>query len=444
MTETPARYASPASDVPYAMHTPHHVPPERYHDRAFFELEKERLWKRTWQMACRLQEIPRPNDYVEYEICDQSILVVRQADQGIKAFFNVCPHRATQIAKGSGTLRGGQLTCPFHGWRWNSDGSSSLIFGAQGFEPELVKPEDIALRECRVEIWGDSVWINLDPNAGPLADSIQPAAARLEEVAVQNWRVKWWQETILNANWKMAQEAFMEGWHVMRTHPQLTMGAGEAAPPDKSLYRTYPNGHCSFESQALQTDFPSYDIMLAASQLLVDGLDAMALERDMRVLESIRHKIAPGDSIRDAVARAMRAYNEGAGIPMPEGIEQKALWWNGMVFLFPNIFYLPMYGNSLAYRVRPYNDDPEWCRFEVWSLTTWPESYPETRATLRGRFDKDDNDNWPLIPVQDFSNIERQQKGLHVLGYAGHRLATVWEAGVENMHRELDRRLARA
>ena len=87
------------------------------------------------------------------------------------------------------------------------------------------------------------------------------------------------------------------------------------------------------------------------------------------------------------------------------------------------------HGNALAYRIRPYYNDPERCRFEVWSLTTWPESYPETRATLKGRFDKDDKQNWPLIPIQDFSNIERQQKGLHVLGYQGHRLGhpVVWE-----------------
>jgi phenylpropionate dioxygenase-like ring-hydroxylating dioxygenase large terminal subunit len=443
MSDSLARNKSYARDVPYAISKPYHVPKERYYDREFFELEKEHLWNRTWQMACRLQEIPRANDYVEYEICDQSILVVRQADQSIKAFFNVCPHRATQMAKGSGTLPGGQITCPFHGWRWNIDGSNSFVYGREGFAPECMVPQEIDLRECKVEVWGDSVWVNMDPDAGPLVASLQPAAGLLEGVAIGNWRVKWWQETILNANWKMAQEAFMEGWHVMRTHPQLTLGAGEATPPDSLRYGTYPNGHCSFESTTLERDFHSFDVMLASSQLLADGLDAMAIDRDMKVLESIRHKIKPGDNIRDAVAREMRAYNEGAGIPMPQGIETRPLWWSGMVYLFPNIFYLPMYGNSLAYRIRPFNDDPERCRFEVWSLTTWPESYPENRATLKGRFDKDDNANWPLIPIQDFSNIERQQKGLHVLGYQGHRLATEWEAGITNMHQELDRRLAR-
>jgi len=306
MPNRSVRKSSTSNDVPYAMQAPNRVPRERYYDRGFFEREKEKLWNRVWQMACRLQEIPRANDYVEYEICDQSILVVRQPDHSIKAFFNVCPHRATQIAKGAGTLPGGQLTCPFHGWRWNSDGSSSFIYGKQAFAPECMKPQEIALRECNVEVWGDSVWINLDANAGPLADAIQHAAAQLEGVAIENWRVKWWQETILNASWKMAQEAFMEGWHVMRTHPQLTLDAGETTPPDSLRYDTYPNGHCSFESTAPTRDFVNFDAMLASSQLLADGLDAMAIERDMKVLEGIRHKIKPGDSIRDAVAREMR------------------------------------------------------------------------------------------------------------------------------------------
>ncbi len=149
MSDNPARKVSPIQGVPHAMERPYHVPKERYYDREFFELEKEKLWYKTWQMACRLQEIPKPNDYVEYEICDQSILVVRQADDSIKAFFNVCPHRATQIAKGSGTLPGGQFTCPFHGWRWNVDGSSSLIYGEEGFAPECLQREEIDLRECR-------------------------------------------------------------------------------------------------------------------------------------------------------------------------------------------------------------------------------------------------------------------------------------------------------
>jgi phenylpropionate dioxygenase-like ring-hydroxylating dioxygenase large terminal subunit len=417
------------------------VPKERYYDRDFFELEREKLWYKTWQLACRLQEIPESGDYVEYEIFDQSILIVHQKDGSLKAFFNVCPHRATQIAKGEGTFHGGQMTCPFHGWRWNLDGSSSFVYGEQGFAPECMNRNELALRECKLEVWGDSVWVNLDRDANPLSDHLHPVSGILESLGIKNWRVKWWQETILQANWKMAQEAFMEGWHVMRTHPQLTLGAGEATPADSLRHKVYANGHASFEFADNETDFFSFDVMLASAELLAEGLDAMVIDRDVKVLEGLRNKVETGNSIRSAVVKGLRAYYEGAGIPVPDGAENNPMWWSSMIFIFPNTLYLPMYGNALAYRIRPHNNDPEQCRFEVWSLTTYPETQLQPRAVLKGRFAKDDASNWPLIPLQDFSNIERQQKGLHAIGYQGHRLAVEWESGISNMHMELDRRL---
>ncbi len=115
--------------------------------------------------------------------------------------------------------------------------------------------------------------------------------------------------------------------------------------------------------------------------------------------------------------------------------------WGGQAFVFPNFFVLPQYANALCYRVRPYNNDPEWCRFEVWSLTTYPESFEPRRARLKGRYAQDDVDNWGLIPRQDFSNIERQQRGLHSRSFEAMRIADDLEPAIPNMHRELDRYL---
>jgi Ca2+-binding EF-hand superfamily protein len=64
------------------------------------------------------------------------------------------------------------------------------------------------------------------------------------------------------------------------------------------------------------------------------------------------------------------------------------------------------------------------------------------RARLEGRYDKEDEENWGLIPRQDFGNMERQQMGLHSTSYESHRLATEWENAITNLHEEIDRRLA--
>ncbi len=440
-TENPRPDA--AGKVPFAMRDPLHVPRERYHDPAFYALEKQNLWPRIWQMACRLEEIPRPGDWVEYEICDQSILVVRQADHSIKAFYNTCPHRATQLCKGAGRAR--QIVCPFHGWRWNLDGTNSFVYGAQGFHPDSLRPDDIRLTECRVDTWGACVWINMDPDARPLREALSPAAAHLDAVGVENMRVWWWKEVVLNANWKLAQEAFFEGYHVMQTHPQLTMGAGSDYPADTVEHLTFDNGHSLFrgrEGTNYGTERTSADEFLERARVLWEGQDAMTLERDLHVFEGIRDKVSPDEDFPPAAIAALYEYARGARIPMPPPGEGLRLW-GGEVFLFPNYLMLPMYANSLAYRVRPHNDDPEWCRFEIWSLTTYPEGQEPGRARLEGRFATDDAENWGVIPRQDMSNIERQQRGLHARSYRGSRLSTEWERAISNMHEELDRYLGR-
>jgi phenylpropionate dioxygenase-like ring-hydroxylating dioxygenase large terminal subunit len=445
MAMTEDRPRTTARDVRYAMRDPLRVPRERYFDREFFELEKEYLWPRVWQMACRLEEIPEPGDFTEYEICDQSVLVVRQADRSVKAFHNTCRHRATQLRKGTGQLRGGQIVCPFHGWRWSLDGTNSFVYGAEGFAPECLRPDDIRLQECQVGVWGGCVWVNLDPAARPLEEALAPAAQYLDAVGADKMRVWWWKETIVNANWKIAQEAFHEGYHVMATHPQLTFAMGEAYPVGTSEYTAFENGHGRFQgrndpSAGGVSQGRSAEDFIARSRLLWEGQDAMTLERDIRVFEGMRNKVPPGEDFPTAAVKALRDYYAGAGIPLTTTSEAARLW-AGEVFLFPNYFMLPMYANSLAYRFRPYNDDPEWCRFEVWSLTMYPEGHEPGRPTKQGPFATDDTENWGLIPRQDLSNMQRQQKGLHSRSYQAHRLATDWEKIIRNMHEELDRYL---
>lgn len=438
--------SSQTLQVPFAMRSPLRVPRERYYDRDFYQLEKERLWPRVWQMACRLEEIPRAGDFVEYEICDQSIILVRQQDMSIKAFYNACRHRATALCRGSGRLPGGQITCPFHGWRWNLDGTNSFVYGPEGFAPECLDAEDLRLTECKLETWGGCAWINMDPHARPLRDALSPVADSLDAFGVEDLRVYWWKEVILPANWKLAQEAFYEGYHLQATHPQLTLGAGEMYPPGFLDYEVFKNGHSLFKQKPVDSSDGS-DIELAPGRFLEfmralwQGQDSMVLERDVRVAEGIRTKLAPGEDEAAAVTSAVINYDKGAGIPIRDSSEGMQLW-GGEVFVFPNFFVLPWFSNALSYRVRPYNDDPEMCRFEVWSLTMPAEGEEVPRAKLGGRYSPDDVENLGLIPRQDFGNLERQQRGLHTRTYRSHRLATVWERPVSSMHEELDRYLA--
>src|ERR1700720_2219205 len=115
-----------ALPVPYAMEFPDRARKERYYDPDFYQMEVELLWPRVWQMACRLEEIPQPHDFVEYEFLDQSVVVLRTEDMGVRAFQNACRHRGVRFVEGRGTCEHG-FTCPFHGWCYGDDGTNTAV-----------------------------------------------------------------------------------------------------------------------------------------------------------------------------------------------------------------------------------------------------------------------------------------------------------------------------
>ncbi len=436
--------------VPWAVDPSGTVAVERYYDRAFAALEGEHLWRRAWQMACRLEELPSPGDYVEYTICDQSILLVRTDQDTVRGYHNACRHRATQLATGSGTFGATGIVCPFHGWRWGLDGSNSYVYAPHAFDDAQLSPEAVCLQTVRVEAWGGCIWVNLDPGAEPLLDALDPLPSLLDPLGIAEMRVLWWKAAVLPANWKLAQEAFMEGYHVPRTHPQLTLGHPERYDPDSLAYQVHPHGHSSFQLRAdaqarkgREVGVTEVDAIIESARQLSSGLQAMTLERDVHVIEAMRHHPVPeGSSFGQELVGSLYEHAARAGIPLPPPEPSAIARWGGMFFHFPNYFVLPQYGNALVYRVRPDGSDPESCLFELWSVTIPAEGHAAPRPVRGGPYAPDDREHWPRIPLQDFSNIGRQQRGIRSTSVTTMRLSPTYEAGIVNMHRELDRYLA--
>ena len=140
-------------------------------------------------------------------------------DDSVRAYYNSCRHRGMKLVEGSGSRR--SFVCPFHGWCWGLDGANTFVLRPEVFDEGNLGADDLRLVPVRCELWGGCAWINLDDSAPPLRECIEPFASKHDEWKVGALRTEWWKSCLLPVNWKLATEAFMEGYHVPQTHPQL-------------------------------------------------------------------------------------------------------------------------------------------------------------------------------------------------------------------------------
>lgn len=414
-------------DVPYLLQHRDRIPKERYFDPDFHALENERLWPRVWQMACRLEEIPEPNDFVEYRILDQSILLVRTDDLDVRAFQNTCRHRGVRLAEGRGNC-GGSFTCPFHGWCYAADGRNTFVTQSRTFDPHNLQLGDIDLVPVRCETWGGCAWINFDDEAPPLRTCLEPAATILDAWQLESMRAEWWRAFRLPCNWKLAQEAFQEQYHVITTHPRLVI-------PGR-----YPPRSGTFDPKTfLQAE-------LHYLRVMSEGMAGMVHANDLRIAENLQD-IELSNDPSEAIPTWHRRLNDEVvrwhrdrGADIPDLNRLAATGMNEpMAYCFPHFFVLPMYSSASSYRFRPLG--PEETLMEIWSLTRYPRDEKRERPEPPDVWECDDP-RTPPIPTEDFSNLPRQQRGLHARGFEFMRLSEKAEGHISNLHRMIDGYLA--
>ena len=436
----------------------------RYIDPEFLKLEFEKLWPKVWQVAARIDEIPEINDFTTYEIGDQSVFLVRVGEDTVKAFHNVCPHRGTALAEGSGTFDHGNIICPFHGWRWDTEGNNKYVLAREEFHSGNLCDSDVALKELKCEVFGGFVFINFDKNCVAFDEYIEPVRWILEDLNMKEMRHYWWKSINIPANWKVAQEAFFETYHVPATHPQLETQAADFIYSEKIdgefeaynhhavAYETFPNGHGRFfagsntpmrgKVASIQQQKDPVDSMADRLQLLVDGMDAQVLQPDVDLLRTLRGKPVPeGSSLGGEYIRVLYEDAAAKERPMPKPTPEILGMWGGEVFVFPNLMILPQAGNAMIYRVRPHATDPDQCHFEIFSTRTLPAAAKKERAEQEVVTDLEDPNQVYLIPRQDLGNLRRIQKGLHSKSIKQVWLAAHHEQIIMGMHTELDKYL---
>ncbi len=438
------------------------IPKTRYMDPGFLQLELDKLFPFTWLIACREEELFDVGSFVEFSIGDQSFLVVKESTTSIRAYYNACRHRGMRLLSGRGRV--GDIRCPFHGWRYSLDGSIKLIVDEEDFAPR--PGEDLALVQVQVGRWGGWVFINMDPEAEPLLSYLDPIPQSLEPLHLENMRYKWLKRTILPCNWKTAIDAFIEGYHVPGTHPQLVRDDKSNSNPlsQRELERrafspteTFRT-HSRFSSRparaatdsttrryARSADASSDDRARVADyvQYMVRELRALHTERDAQAAEELRTAVlAEGVS---APARYMQLRKEHAradGLDWPDltGEQWDAIGsdWH----IFPNTVILPTQGSVLGYRSRPHGLDPDSCVFEAYCI----EQIPVAEYSAKHQFAPEFFADWRTADVggvleQDFANLKEATLGMHSRSFPGYRLNLVQETTIHNEHVVADRYL---
>ena len=400
---------------------------DRYVTREFQQLEAERLWPSTWQMACRLEHIPEVGDHIVYEICNISLVVVRTEPDQVRALHNSCLHRGTTLVEGDGNAA--FFKCPFHGFSWNLDGSFRGMPASWDF-PHVDGPE-FCLPEAAVALWGGFVMVNPDGTAEPFERYAAPLTEHFEPYRLDDRYVAHHAVQVVEANWKATQEAFLEGYHVATTHPQAKRISNDFA----CAYDVFgPNLSRIVQAQAV----PAND--------LIGQIDQAEIARSMqRLLPAQDHQEIPDDV--DARSWLAERFRESLGRRWRfdlTGASEAAMLDSIQYFVFPNFCPWAGYQLPITYRFRPWDDDPNLSLMEMMLLHPVPDDGQWETAAPHWL---DVRESWAHAPGfeslgavidQDIANLHRVQRGMRASRHRFHTFSDYQEIRIRHFHRRLD------
>lgn len=417
---------------------------ERYTSPEFARLEMEKVFYRVWQFACVEQDIPEVGDHIIYEIGDLSYIVMRTAPDTIRAYVNACLHRARLLRDRDGNVP--ELRCTFHGWSWNLDGTMKDLPCEWDF-PHVDKEKN-TLPEAQVGVWRGFVFINPDPKAGPLAEFLGDLddkwiwATEDKHKAIHIAKV-------LPLNWKAAQEAFMESYHVLATHPQIL-----------------PHNHANAQVDAVSTQ-PHWNRMIdlngVASSHVSEFMDEQGVlesfyearayysasaVRDLQA-EGEMPLVAEGQTAREILAEEFRNQLHRVTGKDYSQVSDSEMLDTVQYTVFPNFHPWGGLKGNIVYRWRPNGFDPDSCIFETLMLVEFAGEERPPAAKARWLDEEERFCDIPELgligPVfdQDIANMVHVQKGMKATRKAGLTLAQYQESRIRHVHEAIDEWMSR-
>lgn len=396
-------------------------PVTRYTTKEWHDKEVEHLWKRVWQFVCREEDIPEPGDHHRYDIAGMSFLIVRTETGDIKAYPNACLHRGRMLKEFDGNAA--ELRCPFHGFCWKLDGQLHDIPADWDF-PHVDK-DSFSLPELPTATWAGFVFINPDQNCDPFDDFIKDLAPQFERWNLGGLYKQAHVAKIMPCNWKVAQEAFCEAYHVNGTHPQILRSLGDV----NSQVDIWDN--CARVITPGATHSPLLEYEVNNTELLRAMMD---LPHDADVPE-----VPDGMHARAFMAnRSREGWREAAGERVDDYCDAEMV--DSLDYtLFPNFHPWGAF-NGIVYRFRPNGNDHRSAIMECLMLAPFQGERP---APAKVRW-LEENERWSSalgflgkVFDQDSFNMPKVQQGLESTYRTGILLSRYQESKVRWLHHKL-------
>ena len=409
---------------------------DRYYSKDFMEREWDHMWTRIWHLGPHLSEIPEPGDYRVHDFRHESVIIIRQEDGTVRAFYNTCRHRGNRLAW-SELGSGNGFVCSYHGWEWGIDGMLNHVQDPDDFENG--NPcGTLTLSELRCETWGGFAWWNMDDDAPTLLDYLDPIPYLFRHRPMDTSTRVIWRTFAVNTNWKFASDNFNESYHLPTVHPELRASIDEDYA--NTVFEMYPTGHnrmIEMGQPSMRADNPNeveepWDSILAEWDL--DPADFAGRSREGRV----------------ALQQAKREKWREKGFLHYEHYDDAELTDPHHHTLFPNVTMTAGPEGVHIFRTEPHIDDPNKCTFDYYFLAPPIEGATEIGTIVGMRpledaehefFDYGDGIDVPDMRgsflVQDLSVAVGQQRGLRSRGYTDAHLCGQ-ESRVRRFHEVLN------
>jgi len=421
----------------------HSIPGNRYTSREFFAKEWEGMWTKVWLLLGRASEIPNSGDWQMEPVGPEEILMVRQKEGGIKAFYNVCQHRGNPLVdtdKGS-VLR--RFVCRYHSWAYTPDGELNFAPDKEDF-PEGNPCGKLRLQELACETFAGFVWVNMNPDCMPLQKFLGPIWDDWHNRDIQSWTRTSANSMNLPCNWKVVLDNFNESYHVPTVH--------QGATPDTNRKKIRGNIDTYFKETQFDLSDEGHNRMV-----MKGGFGVGQMDQDGNVKEPLASQLRywdldPADfkgkpeATREALQQAKHALGPARGYSHYDKVPDEQLTDAFHYTLFPN-FAVSVWADGFHFlRARPHRSDPEQCVFDNWwyaSLASVDAAQPT--GTLGTGTIADVEKKWLQFPEDsigpgiedDVSVFVTQQRGFRSKGFKGVYLSNQ-ENRIRRLHELID------